>query len=69
MEQARENAGWIVALTGGKAWRWRVKALRKGLAHLRTGEARCRATSLLERLNREIRRVSGWILCGQSTTC
>ena len=54
MEQARERAGRIVALTGGKALRCRVKALRKGLTHLRTGETRYRATSLLERFNREI---------------
>ena len=34
MEQARERAGRIVALTGGKARHWRVKALEKGLTHL-----------------------------------
>ena len=55
MEQAREHAGRIVALTRGKALLWRVKALRKGLTHLRTGESRYRTTSLLERFNREIR--------------
>ena len=37
MEQAREYAGRIVALTGGKARHWCNKALRKGLTHLRTG--------------------------------
>ena len=55
MEQAREHAGRIVALTRGKALRWRVKALRKGLTHLRTGATRYRATSFLERFKREIR--------------
>ncbi len=55
IEQAREYAGRIVALTGGKALRWCVKALRKGLTHLRTGETRYRTTSLPERFNREIR--------------
>ena len=55
MEQAREHADRIVALTGGKALRWCVKALRKGLTHLRTGETRYRTSSLLERFNREIR--------------
>ena len=55
MEQARERAGRIVALTRGKALRWRVKALRKGLTHLNTGETKYRTTSLLERLNREMR--------------
>ena len=55
MEQAREYAGRIVALTGGKALYWRDKALGKGLTHLRTGETRYRATSLLEWFNREIR--------------
>ena len=43
-----------MALTGGKALYWCVKALRKGLTHLRTGESIYRATSLLERFNREI---------------
>ena len=55
IEQARAYAGRIVALTGGKALYWCVKALEKGLAHLRTGESIYRATSLLERFNREIR--------------
>ena len=55
IEQAREHAGRIVALSHGKALRWRVKALEKGLTHLRKGESRCRATSPLERFNREIR--------------
>ena len=55
IEQARGHAGRIVALTRGKALRWRVKALRKGLTHLRTGESSYRTTSLLERFNREIR--------------
>ena len=54
MEQARDYARRIVALTGGKALYWRNKTLRKGLTHLR-GETRYRATSLLERFNREIR--------------
>ena len=44
MEQAREYAGRMVALTGDKALYWRVKALEKGLTHLRTGETRHRAT-------------------------
>ena len=55
MEQARKYVGRIVALAGGKAWHWYVKALRKGLTHLRTGESRYRTTSLLERFNWEIR--------------
>lgn len=55
MEQARDYAARIVALTGGKALYWCVKALGKGLTHLRTGESRYRTTSLLERFNREIR--------------
>ena len=55
MEQARDYAGRIVALMGGKAFYWRVKALERGLAHLRTGETRYRTTSLLDRFNREIR--------------
>lgn len=37
MEQAREYADRVVALTGGKALYWRFKALDKGLTHLRTG--------------------------------
>ena len=69
MEQAREYADRIVALTGGKALYWRVKALDKGLTHLRTGESRYRTTSLLERFNREIRvRERMGSVC-QSTTC
>ena len=55
MEQTRGYAGRTVALTNGTALYWRLKALRKGLPHLRTGESRYRATSLLERFNREIR--------------
>ena len=55
MKRSRAYAGRIVALTSDKALYRRVKALRKGLPHLRTGESRCRATSLLERFNREIR--------------
>ena len=52
MEHAGGYASWIVALTGGNVRRWRVKALEKGLTHLRTGEPRYRTTSLLERFNR-----------------
>ena len=55
MEQAQEYAGRIIALTREKAIYWCVKALEKGLTHLRTGESRYRATSLLERFNREMR--------------
>ena len=55
MEQARDYAGRIVALTGGNALHWCDKALDKGLTYLRTGETRYRAASLLERFNREIR--------------
>ena len=69
MEQARDYARRIVALTDGKALLWRVKALDKGLTHLRTGDSRYRATSLLERFNREIGRASVWVACGQFTTC
>ena len=53
MEQARDYTRRIVALTGGNALYWPDKALDKGLTHLRPGENR--ATSLLERFNREIR--------------
>ena len=45
----------IVALTGGRALCWGVKALDKGLTHLRTVKTRYRTASLLERFNREIR--------------
>ena len=55
IEQARDYAGWIVALTGGKARYWRVKALGKWLTHLWTGETRYRTTSLLDQFNHEIR--------------
>ena len=50
MEQTREYVGRIVALTGEKALCWRVKALDKGLPHLRTGETRYKTTSALERI-------------------
>ena len=68
-EQARERAGRIVALARGKALRWCVKALRKGLTHLRTGESRYRTTSLLERFNREIQVRERMVPCGLSTIC
>ena len=55
MDQARKRSGRIVALTDGKALYWCVKALEKGLTHLRAGESRYRTTSLLDRFNREIR--------------
>ena len=55
MEQVRAYAGRIMALTGGNALYWCVKALGKWLTHLRTGETIYRTTSLLERFNREIR--------------
>ena len=68
MEQAREHAGRIVALTGGKALYWCVKALRKGLTHLRarldTAQHRCWSVSTVR-----YGRASGWVLCGQFTTC
>ena len=69
MEQAREYARRIVALTGGKALYWCVKALDKGLTHLRTGERdtaqhRCWSGSTVR-----YGRASGWVVCGQSTTC
>lgn len=38
MEQARDYARRIMALTDGKALHWCVKALDKGLTHLRTGK-------------------------------
>ena len=69
MDQARDYAGRIVGLTGGKSLYWRVKALGKGLAHLRTGETRYRVPSLLERFNVRYGRVIGWVSCGQSITC
>ena len=62
-------AGGKVALTGGKALYWCIKELRKGLTHLRTEESGYRATSLLERFNREIRARERMGRCGQSTTC
>lgn len=55
MGQAREYAGRIMALTGGRALYWCVKALDKELTHLRPRKSRYRTTSLLERFNRDIR--------------
>ena len=44
MEQARAYAGRMLALTSGKSLYWRVKALGKGMTHLRTSKTRYHAT-------------------------
>ena len=54
--QARIHAAHAVYLSGGEAGYWREKALSKGLTHLVSGQSRYKTTSLLERLNRELRR-------------
>lgn len=54
--QARIHAEHAVYLSEGEAEYWCGKALSKGLAHLVSGQARYKTTSLLERLNRELRR-------------
>ena len=54
--QARIHAERAVYLSGGEAEYWCEKALNKGLAHLVGGQSRYKTTSLLERLNRELRR-------------
>ncbi len=54
--QARIHAERVVYLSGGEAGYWCEKALNKGLAHLVSGQSRYKTTSLLERLNRELRR-------------
>ena len=69
MEQARECAGRIVALTDGKAIYWRVKAFSKGLTHLRTGrdytaQHRCWSGSIVR-----YGRASGWVGRGLPITC
>ena len=56
MAQARIHAERAVYLSEGEAGYWREKALSKGLAHLASGQSRYKTTSLLERLNRELRR-------------
>ena len=54
--QARIHAQHAVYLSEGEAEYWCEKALSKGLAHLVSGQSRYKTTSLLERLNRELRR-------------
>ena len=54
--EARIHAQHAVCLSEGEAEYWCEKALRKGLAHLASGQSRYKTTSLLERLNRELRR-------------
>ncbi len=54
--QVRIHAERAVYLSGGEAEYWCEKALNKGLAHLVSGQSRYKTTSLLERLNRELRR-------------
>ena len=56
MAQARIHAELAVYLSEGKAEYWCRKALSKGLAHLASGQSHYKTTSLLERLNRELRR-------------
>ena len=56
MAQARIHAEHAVYLSEGKAEYWCRKALSKGLTHLASGQSRYKTTSLLERLNRELRR-------------
>lgn len=54
--EARIHAERAVYLSGGQARYWCEKALSKGLTHLASGQPRYKTTSLLERLNRELRR-------------
>ena len=54
--EARMHAKRTVYLSGGEARYWCEKALSKGLTHLVSGHSRYKTTSLLERLNRELRR-------------
>lgn len=54
--EAQRWARRVVALTDGQAEYWCRKALREGLRHLQTGQARFKTTSRLERQNREYRR-------------
>ncbi len=56
VDEARTHAKHVVYLSGGEAEYWCEKALDKGLAHLVSGQSRYKTTSLLERLNRELRR-------------
>ena len=66
MEQAREYAGRIVALTGRQGALLACQSVAK---EVDAGETRYRATSLLERFNREIRARSEWVRRGRFTTC
>ena len=54
--EAKFHAARVMALTGGQGTYWCRKALREGLRHLATGQARFKTTSRLERHNRELRR-------------
>lgn len=56
LAEARIHAEHAVYLSEGEAEYWCEKALSKGLAHLESGQSRYKTTSLLERLNRELRR-------------
>ena len=56
LAEARTHARHVVYLSEGEAEYWCEKALSKGLAHLESGQSRYKTTSLLERLNRELRR-------------
>ena len=56
MAEAEGYAAQVLRETDGGASYWCEKALVKGLHHLATGQAVHRATSRLERHNRELRR-------------
>ena len=69
LAEGREWARRIMRATDGAARYWCEKALRKGLRHLATGQARHRTTSRLERHNRELRRREKLGRYGRNTTC
>ena len=56
LAEARIHAEHAVYMSEGEAEYWCEKALNKGLTHLASGQSRYKTTSLLERLNRELRR-------------
>ena len=69
MDQARECAGRVVPLTGIKALYWCVKALRKGLTHLRQARLDTARHGYWSGSTGRYEPTSGWVLCGQSTIC
>lgn len=56
MAEDRTHARHVVYLSEGEAEYWCEKAVSEGIAHLESGQSRYKITSLLERLNRELRR-------------